>query len=55
NDDMQLFVKALDGKTICVYASPFNTIEYVKHQIEVKVGVPLNQQCLIFAGKQLED
>jgi ubiquitin C len=50
-----LFVKTLTGKTITLNVSVSDTAADLKQKIMEKEGIPVNQQCLIAAGKPLKD
>ena len=50
-----LFVKTLTGKTLTLNIGPFDTILDLKNKIKEKEGLPIGQQCLVAAGKQLDN
>ncbi|MEG0684895.1 MAG: ubiquitin-like protein [Coprobacillus sp.] len=52
---MQIFIKDITGKHITIDVEPTDRIENVKSKIYDKAGIAIENQKLIFAGKQLEE
>jgi len=52
---MKVFVKTFTGKAIALEVESSDSIKSIKNKIQVKEGIPSNEQCLIYADNQLED
>jgi len=52
---MQIFVKTYAGKTIVITIEPYDTVRDLKSRILAMEGIPIEQQRLVFAYRQLED
>ncbi|KAA6390248.1 MAG: putative Ubiquitin family protein [Streblomastix strix] len=50
-----VFVKMLNGQTVAFSFEKWDTIESLKQKITELQGIPVEQQRLVFVGKQLED
>lgn len=51
----QLFIKSINGKTRSVMVEPTTTVGELKRQMQEKEGINPDEQRMIFAGKNLED
>jgi hypothetical protein len=54
-DQMQIFVRSLNGQHIILKVEPSDRIEYIKTKIQDKITIPVGEQRLISQSKQLED
>ena len=48
-------MRSLTGTTITLSVFAQDSIEFVKQKVHDKVGIPPDQQRLIYVGKHLED
>ena len=49
------FVRTLTGKTLCISQNDEMTVQQVKEEICKLENIPVDQQRLVYQGKQLED
>ena len=52
---MQIFVKGLKGESITLNVGPNDLVGDIKAKLLDKTGIPVDQQRLRFAGKELVD
>lgn len=54
-NEVQIFVRNLNGKTMTIMVSPSGPVEKLKELVFEKTGIPASEQRLLYGGKQLED
>lgn len=54
DEEVQIFVKNLQGKSIAIMISVSDTVDTLKEKVLARTGVPTAEQRLLFGGKQLE-
>ena len=54
HNGFQIFVKSMDGSTYDVTIGASNTVDQLKSFL-AQQGLPVDQQRLVFAGRQIED
>ena len=52
---MQIFVMTVSGKTITLNVESLNTVDAIKHEIQDREGVSVDEQRLMWAKKELVD
>lgn len=52
---ISIFVKSINGKTRTIVCDKNATIRQIKEQMQEKEGLNIDEQRMIFAGKNLED
>lgn len=52
---MQIFIKTLNGKSIAIDVESSDSVESLKQKIFDREGIKVDEQRLIYAGKQMED
>ena len=54
NEEFQIFVKNLNGRTVTLTVKASDTVDSLREQVERKTGIPPSEQHLLLGGKQLE-